>query len=174
MALGNINKVTLMGRLGKDPEIRRMQDGTPIVNIQLATSEGWKDKQSGERRERTEWHTVVVFGRPGENGGGGLVQMIEKWVAKGDQVHLEGKMQTRKWQDTEGKDRWSTEVVLRGFNDSFQIITSKAMDKNRKDSGGTDGGPPLDNTPGRAESFGNLPPSGGPSTPSLPDDDIPF
>lgn len=173
MAMGSVNQVTLMGNLGKDPEIRRLQDGTPICHFSIATSEGWRDKQTGERKERTEWHNIVVWGKAE---GGGLVGYIEKYAAKGDKVILQGKLQTRKWQDAQGADRWSTEVVIRGFGDSFQIITSKAMEKNRVANGGTaSDGPPLDTTPGREESFGNVPPSGGAKGGNaFPDDDIPF
>lgn len=166
MALGNLNKVTVMGNLGADPEIRRTAEGTPIANMRIATSESWKDKATGERKEKVEWHTVVVFGRPE---GGGLAQMIEKWLTKGDKVYVEGQLQTRKWQDKDGQDRWSTEIVVRGFAHTVQIITSKTMDKNRGERGD---GPPIDSTPGRAEASAGAP-SGG-ARGNVMDDEIPF
>lgn len=168
MAMGYLNKVTVMGNLGADPEIRRLQDGTPIANMRLATSEYWRDKATGERKSRTEWHTVIVWGK---SDGGGLTKVIEQYLAKGDKVYVEGKLQTRKWQDKDGHDRWSTEIVLRGFNDTMQIISSKTMEANRQERGD---GPPLDTTPGREESIGGAPPVGSPSSNASMDDEIPF
>lgn len=166
MALGNLNQVKLMGNLGGDPEIRRTQDGTPVCTLSVATSESWVDKQSGERKERVEWHRVIVWGKAES---GGLVGMIEKWLAKGDKVLVEGMLQTRKWQDKDGVDKYTTEVIVRRFCDSLQIITSKKMDKNRADR---PAGPPIDQTPGRDDS--NMPPVGAQSQAAMPDDDIPF
>jgi single-strand DNA-binding protein len=114
---GSVNKVILIGNVGADPEIRRTQDGRGIANLRIATSESWKDKNSGERREKTEWHTVVVFSE-------GLVKVIEQYVKKGSKVYLEGALQTRKWQDQEGKDRYSTEIVLQGFNSTLTLLDS--------------------------------------------------
>lgn len=165
MALGYVNKMTLMGNLGADPEIRRTQDGTPIANMRVATTESWKDKQTGDRKEKTEWHIVIVWGR---SEGGGLTAMIEKWLTKGDKVYIEGQLQTRKWQDKEGKDRWSTEIVVRGFAHTVQIITSKTMDKNRTERGDT---PPLDTAPGREEATAGAPTGGARGN---MDDEIPF
>ena len=105
---GSVNKVILVGNLGADPEIRRTQDGRPIVNLRLATSETWRDKATGERRERTEWHRVVIFN---EN----LAKVAEQYLKKGSKIYVEGQLQTRKWQDQQGQDRYSTEVVLQGF-----------------------------------------------------------
>ena len=105
---GSVNKVILVGNLGADPEIRRTQDGRPIANLRLATSESWRDKATGERKEKTEWHRVVIFN---EN----LCRIAEQYLKKGSKVYLEGALQTRKWQDQSGQDRYSTEVVLQGF-----------------------------------------------------------
>ncbi len=109
--MSSLNRVTLMGRLGKEPEIRRVQSGAAVANFSLATSESWKDKATGEKQEKTEWHNVVVWGN---NDGGGLTSIIESYVHKGDLLFVEGQMQTRKWVDKDGNDRYSTEVVLKG------------------------------------------------------------
>lgn len=168
MALGQLNKVMLMGNLGNEPEIRRTQDGTPVCTLSVATSESWLDKASGERKERVEWHRVIVWGRAE---GGGLVGMIEKWLAKGDKVLVEGQLQTRKWTDKDNIERYSTEVVVRGFSHTLQIITSKKMDKNRTSSGD---GPPIDTTPGRQESYASGPPAVASPSQSFANDEIPF
>ncbi|MCP4182057.1 MAG: single-stranded DNA-binding protein [Hyphomicrobiales bacterium] len=115
---GSVNKVILVGNLGADPEIKRTQDGRPIANLRIATSESWRDKNTGERRERTEWHRVVVFNE-------GLCKVIEQYVKKGSKVYVEGALQTRKWQDQSGADRYSTEVVLQGFNGSLTMLDSR-------------------------------------------------
>lgn len=115
---GSVNKVILVGNLGADPEIRRTQDGRPIANFNVATSESWRDRNTGERREKTEWHRVVVFNE-------GLCKVIEQYVKKGSKVYLEGQLQTRKWQDNEGKDRYTTEVVLQGFNSSLTMLDGR-------------------------------------------------
>lgn len=115
---GSVNKVILIGNLGADPEIRHTQDGRPIANLRVATSESWKDKSTGERRERTEWHRVVIFSE-------GLCRIAEQYLHKGSKVYLEGQLQTRKWQDQEGKDRYSTEVVLQGFNSTLTMLDAK-------------------------------------------------
>lgn len=115
---GSVNKVILIGNLGADPEIKRTQDGRPIANLRIATSESWRDKNTGERRERTEWHRVVVFNE-------GLCKIIEQYVKKGSKVYIEGALQTRKWQDQSGADRYSTEVVLQGFNGSLTMLDSR-------------------------------------------------
>jgi single-strand DNA-binding protein len=112
---GSVNKVILVGNLGADPEIRRTQDGRPIVNLRLATSETWRDKTTGERRERTEWHRVVIFN---EN----LAKVAEQYLKKGAKVYVEGQLQTRKWQDQQGQDRYSTEVVLQGFSSQLTML----------------------------------------------------
>ncbi len=106
---GSLNKVMLVGNLGADPEIRSFQNGGKVANLRIATSETWKDRNTGERQERTEWHTVAIFSE-------GLVGVVERFLRKGSKVYLEGKLQTRKWQDQSGQDRYSTEVVLQGFD----------------------------------------------------------
>lgn len=116
---GSINKVILVGNLGADPEIRRTQDGRPICNLRVATSETWRDKNSGERREKTEWHRVVIFNE-------GLCKVAENYLRKGSKVYLEGQLQTRKWQDQSGQDRYSTEVVLQGFNSNLTMLDSRS------------------------------------------------
>ena len=112
---GSVNKVILVGNLGKDPEIRRTQDGRPIANLSVATSESWRDKNTGERREKTEWHRVVIFNE-------GLCRIAEQYLKKGSKVYLEGALQTRKWQDQSGQDKYSTEVVLQGFNSQLTML----------------------------------------------------
>jgi single-strand DNA-binding protein len=112
---GSVNKVILIGNLGADPEIRRTQDGRPIANLRVATSESWRDKATGERKEKTEWHRVVIFNE-------GLCKIAEQYLKKGAKVYLEGALQTRKWQDQSGQDRYSTEVVLQGFNSQLTML----------------------------------------------------
>ena len=112
---GSVNKVILIGNLGADPEIRRTQDGRPIANLRLATSDSWKDKTTGERKEKTEWHRVVIFN---EN----LCRIAEQYLKKGSKVLIEGQLQTRKWQDQSGQDRYSTEVVLQGFRGELTLL----------------------------------------------------
>jgi single-strand DNA-binding protein len=124
---GSVNKVILIGNVGADPEIRRTQDGRPIANLRIATSETWRDRNSGERREKTEWHTVVVFNE-------GLCKVVEQYVKKGAKLYIEGALQTRKWQDQNGNDRYSTEVVLQGFNSTLTMLDG------RGEGGGASGG----------------------------------
>ena len=116
---GSVNKVILVGNLGADPEIKRTQDGRPIANLSVATSETWRDKNSGERKEKTEWHRVVIFNE-------GLCKIAEQYLKKGAKVYLEGALQTRKWQDKDGKDRYSTEVVLQGFNSTLTMLDGRS------------------------------------------------
>jgi single-strand DNA-binding protein len=123
---GSVNKVILIGNLGADPEIRRTQDGRPIANLRIATSESWRDKASGERREKTEWHRVVIFNEA-------LCRIAEQYLKKGSKVYLEGSLQTRKWQDQQGQDRYSTEVVLQ-FNSQLTMLD--------RAGGGNDAGAP--------------------------------
>lgn len=119
---GSLNKVTLIGNLGADPEIRRTQDGRPIANLKIATSETWRDKTTGDKREKTEWHRVVIFNE-------GLCKVVEQYLEKGAKVYIEGQLATRKWQDKDGQDRYSTEIVLQGFNSVLLML-------NRKDGSG--------------------------------------
>jgi single-strand DNA-binding protein len=116
---GSVNKVILVGNLGKDPEIRRTQDGRPIANLRIATSDTWRDKATGERREKTEWHSVVIFN---EN----LCKVAEQYLRKGSKVFIEGQLQTRKWQGQDGQDRYSTEVVLQGFNGNLTMLDGRS------------------------------------------------
>jgi single-strand DNA-binding protein len=115
---GSVNKVILIGNLGKDPEIRRTQDGRPIANLRVATTETWRDKASGEKREKTEWHSVVIFNE-------GLCRVAEQYLKKGAKVYIEGSLQTRKWQGQDGQDRYSTEVVLQNFNSTLTMLDSR-------------------------------------------------
>src|SRR6266702_2321532 len=112
---GSVNKVILIGNLGKDPEIRRTQDGRPVANLSVATSESWRDKTTGERREKTEWHRVVIFNE-------GLCRIAEQYLKKSSKIYLEGSLQTRKWQDQSGQDKNTTEVVLQGFNSQLAML----------------------------------------------------
>jgi single-strand DNA-binding protein len=122
---GSINKVILIGNLGADPEVRQTQDGRPIVNLRLATSENWKDKSTGERREKTEWHRVVIFSE-------GLARVAEQYLKKGSKIYIEGQLQTRKWTDQNGQERYTTEVVLQNYNSSLVMLDG------RRDGGGAD------------------------------------
>ncbi|MBN8919217.1 MAG: single-stranded DNA-binding protein [Rhizobiales bacterium] len=116
---GSVNKVILIGNLGADPEIRRTQDGRPIANLRVATTETWRDKGTGERRAKTEWHRVVIFNEQ-------LCRIAEQYLKKGSKVYLEGALQTRKWQDQQGQERYSTEVVLQGFNAQLTMLDGRA------------------------------------------------
>ncbi len=124
---GSLNKVMLIGNLGADPEIRSFQNGGRVCNLRIATSETWKDRNTGERQERTEWHTVAIFSE-------GLVNVAENYLKKGSKVFIEGQLQTRKWQDQNGQDRYSTEIVLRGFNGTLTMLDG------RGEGGGGGGG----------------------------------
>jgi single-strand DNA-binding protein len=131
---GSVNKVILVGNLGADPEVRRTQDGRPIVNLRVATSESWRDKATGERKEKTEWHRVVIFSE-------GLCRVAEQYLKKGSKVYLEGQLQTRKWQDQQGQDRYSTEVVLQGFNSNLTMLDGRGGGSGTgADDGGSDVG----------------------------------
>src|SRR4051794_31922214 len=115
---GSVNKVILVGNLGKDPEVRRLSSGEPVVNLRIATSESWKDKATGERKERTEWHNVVIFN---EN----VARVAEQYLRKGSKVYVEGQLQTRKWQDQSGQDKYTTEVVIQRFRGELTILDSR-------------------------------------------------
>jgi single-strand DNA-binding protein len=165
---GSVNKVILVGNLGKDPEIRRTQDGRPIANLSIATSETWRDKATGERKEKTEWHRVVIFNE-------GLCKVAEQYLKKGSTVYIEGALQTRKWTDQSGVEKYSTEVVLQGFNSTLTMLGGR---------GGGGGGSFSDDMGGG--DFGSSGPSmapprravasagGGGRSNSDMDDDIPF
>ena len=124
---GSVNKVILVGNLGRDPEIKQLPSGSSLANLSVATSENWRDKASGERKEKTEWHRVVVFSE-------GLVRICDQFLKKGSKVYLEGQLETRKWQDKDGNDRYSTEVVLRNFNSTLTMLDG------RNEGGGRDAG----------------------------------
>jgi single-strand DNA-binding protein len=115
---GSVNKVILIGNLGKDPEVRRMQNGNPVVNLTVATSDTWRDKATGERKEKTEWHRVVIFSE-------GLAKVAEQYLKKGAKVYIEGALQTRKWTDPQGVEKYSTEIVLQGFNSTLTMLDGK-------------------------------------------------
>ncbi|AMD61479.1 single-stranded DNA-binding protein [Rhizobium pusense] len=142
---GSVNKVILIGNVGADPEIRRTQDGRPIANLRIATSETWRDRNSGERKEKTEWHTVVVFNE-------GLCKVVEQYVKKGAKLYIEGQLQTRKWQDQTGNDRYSTEIVLQGFNSTLTMLDGRGEGGGR--SGGGDFGGGNDYGSGGGSSYG--------------------
>lgn len=127
---GSVNKVILIGNLGADPEIRKTQDGRPIANLRIATSETWRDRNSGERKEKTEWHSVVIFNE-------GLAKVAEQYLKKGSTVYIEGQLQTRKWQDQNGNDRYSTEIVLQGFNSTLTMLSGRG--EGGSNNGGGDG-----------------------------------
>ena len=136
---GSVNKVILVGNLGADPEVRRTQDGRPIVNLRVATSDTWRDKATGERREKTEWHSVVIFN---EN----LCRIAEQYLKKGSKVYLEGSLQTRKWEDQSGQERYTTEVVLRRFRGQLTMLDSRggggeSYPQDMGSSGGMSSGP---------------------------------
>jgi single-strand DNA-binding protein len=116
---GSVNKVILVGNLGKDPEVRRMQNGNPVVNLTVATSDTWRDKGTGERKEKTEWHRVVIFSE-------GLAKVAEQYLKKGAKVYIEGALQTRKWTDQSGVEKYSTEVVLQGFNATLTMLDGRS------------------------------------------------
>ena len=159
---GSVNKVILVGNLGNDPEVRSFSNGGKVVNLSVATSNRWRDKATGENRERTEWHRVAIFSEP-------LGDIAERYLRKGSSVYLEGQLETRKWQDQDGKDRYSTEVVLRPYRGELTLLGSR----NDGASGGytsNAGGGGSDSAP--MGSFGQNNPSGG--APLDLDDDIPF
>jgi single-strand DNA-binding protein len=133
---GSVNKVILVGNLGADPEIRRTQDGRPIANLRIATTDSWRDKASGEKREKTEWHRVVIFNE-------GLCKVAEQYLKKGAKVYIEGQLQTRKWQDQQGQERYSTEVVLQGFSSQLTMLDGRSagmQEGGQSDYGGDFGG----------------------------------
>src|ERR1700674_2173125 len=163
---GSVNKVILIGNLGADPEIKRTQDGRPIANLRIATSDTWRDKNTGERKEKTEWHRVVIFNE-------GLCKVAEQYLKKGAKVYIEGQLQTRKWTDQSGVEKYSTEVVLQGFNSNLTMLDGR--------SGGGGGSFGSDDQSGG--DFGTSSPSSAPrravaagagARNSDMDDDIPF
>jgi|ERR1700712_1721302 single-strand DNA-binding protein len=161
---GSVNKVILVGNLGADPEVRTLPSGNKVVNLSVATSENWRDKNSGERKEKTEWHRVVIFSE-------GLAKVAEQYLRKGSKVYLEGALQTRKWQDQSGADKYSTEVVLQGFNSNLTMLDGRSEGEGGstgfsgpRESSGFSGGGQARRPAANAPAFE----SGG------ADDDIPF
>ncbi len=130
---GSLNKVMLIGNLGRDPEVRSFQNGGKVCNLRIATSETWKDRNTGERRERTEWHTVAIFSE-------GLVRVCEQYLRKGSKVYIEGQLQTRKWQDQNGQDRYSTEIVLQGLGGTLTMLDGRGEGGSGGSGGGFGGG----------------------------------
>src|SRR5215475_4355227 len=130
---GSVNKVILIGNLGADPEVRRLQDGRPVANLRIATSETWRDKATGERKEKTEWHRVVIFNE-------GLAKIAEQYLKKGAKVYIEGALQTRKWTDQQGVEKYSTEVVLQGFNSTLTMLEGRGGGGSFADEGSGDFG----------------------------------
>tara|TARA_R110002074_G_scaffold108841_5_gene234727 strand:+ start:376 stop:906 length:531 start_codon:yes stop_codon:yes gene_type:complete len=174
---GSVNKVILIGNLGRDPEVRSFQNGGKVCNLRIATSETWKDRNTGERKEKTEWHSVAIFQE-------GLVRIAEQYLKKGSKVYIEGQLQTRKWQDQSGADRYSTEVVLQGFGGTLTMLDGRdggGSGGGGSDSGaggggydqgggGYDSGPSSSGSGGGSSSGGG---AGGGSSRDL-DDEIPF
>jgi single-strand DNA-binding protein len=167
---GSVNKVILIGNLGRDPEIRTMQNGGKVANLSLATSETWRDKASGERKEKTEWHRVVIFGN--------LAEIAEKYLKKGSKVYVSGSLQTRKWTDQSGTEKYTTEVVLQGFGGELTMLDGKGGGGggggmgDDAGGGGWDSGPSDYDAPKSSSSGGGAKRSGGGR--SDMDDDIPF
>ena len=160
---GSVNKVILVGNLGRDPEVRYAQDGTKIVTFSMATSENWKDKNTGERREKTEWHRVVLFNER-------LADVAEKYLHKGSKVYIEGALQTRKWTGNDGIEKYSTEVVLQRYRGELTMLDSRGAGSGEYAAGEADGGTEHEATAAGAETGG---PGAGPSGGDL-DDEIPF
>ena len=128
---GSVNKVILLGNLGRDPEVRHTQDGKPIVNLNIATSESWRDRNTGERKEKTEWHRVVIFNE-------GLAKVAEQYLKKGSTVYVEGQLQTRKWTDKDGTEKYTTEIVLQGFNSVLTMVGGRSSGEGAGSYGGGD------------------------------------
>ncbi len=172
---GSLNKVMIIGNLGRDPEVRSFQNGGKVCNLRIATSETWKDKNTGERREKTEWHSVAIFQE-------GLVRVAEQYLRKGSTVYIEGKLQTRKWQDQSGQDRYSTEIVLQGYDGVMTMIGGRGdgggqgggggYDQGGGYGGGQGGGGGYDQGGGYGGGQGGGQPSGGGGADM--DDEIPF
>lgn len=157
---GSVNKVILIGNLGRDPEVRTFQNGGKVVNLRIATSENWKDRNTGERRERTEWHSVAIFNEP-------LGRIAEQYLRKGSSVYLEGQLETRKWQDQSGQDRYSTEVVLRPYTGNLTLLGGR--------DGGGGGGYMADQSGGGGYDQGySSGPASAPAGGGDMDDEIPF
>ncbi len=161
---GSVNKVILVGNLGRDPEVRTFQNGGKVCNLRIATSENWKDRNTGERRERTEWHSVAIFSEP-------LAKIAEQYLRKGSKVYIEGQLETRKWQDQSGQDRYSTEVVLRPYRGELTLLDGRGEGGG---SGGGGGGYSDDRGYGGGSGGGDRGGYGNPAPAADLDDEIPF
>ncbi|MDE4059785.1 single-stranded DNA-binding protein [Phaeobacter gallaeciensis] len=161
--MASVNKVILVGNLGRDPEVRAFQNGDKVCNLSVATSETWKDRNSGEKRERTEWHRVAIFGA--------MAGVCEKYLRKGSKVYLEGQLETRKWQDQSGQDKYSTEVVLRPYRGTMVMLDGRPGDQGGGQGGGYGGG--YDGG-GYGGSTGGQGAGGGAAGGGIDDDEIPF
>ena len=164
---GSVNKVILIGNLGRDPEVRSFQNGGKVCNLRIATSETWKDRNTGERREKTEWHSVAIFQE-------GLVRVAEQYLRKGSKVYIEGQLQTRKWQDQSGADRYSTEIVLQGFGGNLTMLDGR---DGPSGGGNTGGGGDYDDRGYGGDSYDSGPSRGGSGSGGGSrdiDDEIPF
>lgn len=174
---GSVNKVILIGNLGRDPEVRSFQNGGKVCNLRIATSETWKDKNTGERRERTEWHSVAIFSEP-------LVRVAEQYLRKGSKIYVEGQLETRKWQDQSGQDRYSTEVVLRPYTSTLTMLDGRNEGGGGMGGGGGGGGGYVEDRSGGGYAGGGSYGGGGgggggggrggPAPASDLDDEIPF
>jgi single-strand DNA-binding protein len=171
---GSVNKVILVGNLGNDPEVRNLPSGGKVVNLSVATSERWKDRNTGEQREKTEWHRVVIFSE-------GLARVAESYLKKGSKVYLEGQLQTRKWQDQSGQDKYSTEVVLQGFNSNLTLLDGRGDGAGDSGGFGSSGGYGNEGSGGfrgvreQGGGGGRRPSANAPAfEPGGMDDDIPF
>jgi len=157
---GSVNKVILIGNLGADPEVRSFQNGGKVCNLRIATSENWKDRSTGERREKTEWHSVAIFSE-------GLVRVAEQYLRKGSKVYIEGALQTRKWQDQSGNDRYSTEVVLQGFGSTLTMLDGPSGNGGGQSNQGG-------NQDGQSYGGGGGSYGGGGASQNIDDDEVPF
>ena len=168
---GGINKVIIVGNLGKDPEVRTFANGGKVCNFSVATSESWKDKQTGERKEKTEWHNISIYNE-------GLAGVAEKYLRKGSKVYLEGKLETRKWQDQSGNDRYSTDVVLKGFDSKMEMLDKPGGGQGGGSNDGWGGGQSSGSSGGSNDSWGQTGGGsggqGGGAFDSDLDDDVPF
>ena len=162
--MASVNKVILVGNLGADPEVRTLPSGSKVVNLSVATSESWRDKNTGERKEKTEWHRVVIFNE-------GLTRVAEQYLHKGSKVYIEGALQTRKWQDQSGQDKYSTEVVLQGFNSNLTMLDGRQDGDN---AGGFSGPRSEGGFSSPAERPARRAPASAPAFEGGADDDIPF
>ncbi len=162
---GSVNKVILVGNLGRDPEVRSFQNGGKVCNLRIATSENWKDRNTGERRERTEWHSVAIFQE-------GLVRIAEQYLKKGSKVYIEGKLQTRKWQDQSGQDRYTTEIVLQGFDGVLTMLDGRGGEGGGQ--GGGYGGGGYDRGGPQGDPYGGDRGGPAPASGGIDDDEIPF